>query len=159
MKPILNTALAGVLVLASCASPASRSADEAKIHGLIREWDAAAQAKDLEAFASVYADGAVIMLPNIPDIRGVQAIREGIGGMMQDPNFRLSFTADEVIVSRSGDLAYETGKYSMTMSGPDGRPSREQGSYVVIWRKQADGRWKVVVDAPISDAPAAPPTR
>jgi ketosteroid isomerase-like protein len=30
-------------------------------------------------------------------------------------------------------------------------PATQTGAYVVIWRKQSDNSWKVVVDAPISD--------
>ncbi len=159
MMPIQTILLAAALTLASCAAPGSRSADEAEIQALIRQWDASAQARNVAAFTNVYADEAVVMLADVPDIRGLQSIREGIGGMMQDPNFHLTFKADEVIVSRSGDLAYETGTYALTMSASDGRPSREQGHYVVVWRKQTDGRWKVVIDAPLSDAPAAPASR
>lgn len=156
MNRLAPFALILVCSASCCATaPSSTADDRAEIHRLIREWSAAAQAKDVEKFASVYADDAVVMLAEMPDLRGTRTIREGIGGMMQDPNFRLSFEADEVVVSRSGDMAYETGRYSLTSSGPDGRPSLEHGSYVVVWRKQPDGSWKVVVDAPISDAPAA----
>jgi ketosteroid isomerase-like protein len=44
----------------------------------------------------------------------------------------------------------------MTMTGPDKKPATERGHYVAVWRKQADGTWKVAVDAPSSDAPEAP---
>ena len=102
------------------------------------------------------------MMAGVPDIKGIAAIREAIPAMMQDPAFALSFEADRVEVARSGDLAYETGSYTMTMTGPDKKPATEKGHYVVVWRKGADGAWKAVVDAPISDpmdasgAPARP---
>jgi uncharacterized protein (TIGR02246 family) len=152
-------AIAVVLVVVGCAqqpavAPDNRAADEATIRANIKEWSAAARAKDATKFVSYYADDGVVMLAGAPDISGIAAIREGIGGMMQDANFALSFEADNVVVARSGDLAYETGTYSMTMSRPDGKPAPEQGRYVVVWRKQADGTWKVVVDAPSSDPPA-----
>jgi uncharacterized protein (TIGR02246 family) len=152
------------LVLAGCAQrpaepPDTRAADEAAIRATVTEWSAAARAKDAAKFVSFYADDGVVMMAGVPDISGIAAIREGIGGMMQDPNFALSFEADRVVVARSGDLAYETGSYVMTMSGPDGEPATEQGHYVVIWRKQADGGWKVAVDAPLSDPPAQPATQ
>ena len=155
----------GVLVVAAiavgCAQrpaepPDTRAADEAAIRASIREWSAAAQAKDVAKFVSFYADNAVVMMAGTPDISGITAIRDGIGGMMQDRNFALSFEADSVVVARSGDLAYETGAYSMSMTGPDNKPATEQGHYVVVWRKQADGAWKVAVDAPLSDPPAEP---
>jgi uncharacterized protein (TIGR02246 family) len=156
--------LAAALAVTACmhqapapsAPPDTRAADEAALRGLIKEWSAAAQAKDAAKFVSVYADDAVVMLAGAPDIRGIAAIREGIPHMMQDPAFALSFEADTVVVARSGDLAYETGSYSMTTTGPDTKPATEKGHYVVVWRKGADGAWKVVVDAPVSDPPEPP---
>jgi uncharacterized protein (TIGR02246 family) len=154
----------GVLVLAACAPqaqappappPDTRAADEAAIHALVKEWSASAQAKDADKFASVYADDATVMFANAPDISGKTSIREAIGGMMQDPNFALAFAADKVVAARSGDLAYETGSYEMTMSDAKKKPATEKGHYVVVWQKQADGAWKVVVDAPLSDPPQA----
>ena len=156
--------LVGALALVACAQPAppptpppdTRADDEAALRATIKEWAAAAQAKDAAKFVSFYADDAVVMMAGAPDISGMAAIREGIGAMMQDPHFALSFEPDNVVVARSGDLAYETGPYSMTMTGPGRKPATERGHYVVVWRRQVDGTWKAVVDAPLSDPPAAP---
>jgi len=155
--------LAGVLALASCtqqtqppaAPPDTRAADEAAIHAAVKEWSGSAQAKDADKFSSFYAEDGVVMMEDAPDISGKAAIREAIGGMMQDPNFSLSFAADKVVVARSGDLAYETGTYAMTLSDAKKQPSTEKGNYVVVWQKQADGAWKVVRDVPVSDPGAA----
>jgi uncharacterized protein (TIGR02246 family) len=159
-------ALALALALAACAQPPApsvppdtRVADDAALRALIQDWSAAAQAKDAARFVSVYADDAVVMMAGAPDIRGIAAIREAVPAMMQDPAFALSFEADRVEVARSGDLAYETGSYSMTMTGSDKKPATEKGHYVVVWRKGADGAWKVVVDAPLSDPALAPEAR
>jgi uncharacterized protein (TIGR02246 family) len=155
--------LVGVLTLAGCAQqpqapppapPDTRAADEAAIHAAVKEWSASAQAKDPDKFSSFYAEDGVVMLEDAPDISGKAAIREAIGGMMQDPNFSLSFEADRVVVARSGDLAYETGTYTMTLSDAKKKASTEQGNYLVVWQKQADGTWKVARDAPVSDPPA-----
>jgi uncharacterized protein (TIGR02246 family) len=162
MNAIVRTAVGiAVAVMVGCAQrpaepPDTRAADEAAIRAAVTEWSAAARAKDAAKFVSFYADDGDVMMAGFPDISGIAAIREGIAGMMQDPNFSLSFAAERVVVARSGDLAYETGSYVMTMSGPDGEPATEQGHYVVIWRKQADGSWKVAIDAPLSDPPAQP---
>jgi len=156
--------LVAALALAACAQQpveepveqVDTHADEAAIHAAVKEWSASAQAKDADTFASFYAEDGILMLEDAPDAHGIEALREGIGGMMQDPNFDLSFEADKVVVSRSGDLAYETGTYSLTMSDSQELPATEQGHYVVVWQKQADGGWKVVVDAPVSDPPEVP---
>lgn len=152
--------IACALAWAGCAAPPApppdtRAADEAAIRTLVDAWAAAARAKDGEKFVSVYADDAALMIEDAPDISGIAALREAVPGMMQDPNFALSFSPDKVVVARSGDLAYETGTYSMTMSDPQQQPATERGRYVVIWQKQADGAWKVVLDVPISDPPEA----
>ena len=157
--------LAAAVALTGCAQqpaptpsepPDTRAADEATLRTLIKDWSASAQAKDAAKFVSFYAEDAVVMLANEPDIKGLPAIREGIPAMMQDPAFALSFEPDTVVVARSGDLAYETGTYSMTMTGPEKKPATEKGHYVVVWRKQPDGAWRVAVDAPLSDPPADP---
>jgi len=153
----------GALVLAACAPqaqappaapPDTRAADEAAIHAAVKEWSASAQAKDADKFASFYAESATVMFEDAADISGSASIREAIGGMMQDPNFALSFAADKVVVARSGDLAYETGTYELTTSDAKKKPATENGHYVVVWQKQADGAWKVVQDVPVSDPPA-----
>lgn len=62
-------------------------------------------------------------------------------------------------ISRAGDLGYTTGPYTITDHSPQHRPT-QYGYYFSIWRKQADGTWKVAVDlgistpAPPTDAPA-----
>jgi uncharacterized protein (TIGR02246 family) len=157
--------LIGVLTLAGCAQqpppqpaepPDTRAADEAAIAAAVKEWSAAAQAKDAAKFVSFYADDAVLMMEGAPDISGKAALSETVTGMMQDPNFALSFAADKIVVARSGDLAYEEGGYSMTMSDSQKKPATQKGHYVVVWQKQADGSWKVARDVPVSDPPEAP---
>ena len=136
--------------------PDTRAADDAALRATIKDWAAAARAKDAAKFTSFYTEDAVVMMAGAPDINGMPAIREAIGHMMSDPAFSLSFEPANVVVARSDDLGYETGPYSMTMTGPDKKPATETGHYVAVWRKQADGTWKAAVDAPLSDPPAAP---
>ena len=153
-----SVALLGVLALVGCAQPPAappdtRADDEAAIRALVNEWSIAADVKDAERFASFYADDATVMVEGMPDIHGMAALREGFTAMMKDPSFSLSFAAEDVVVARSGDLAYETGSYSLTTSGPDGKPTTQKGHYVDVWRKNAQSEWKVVLDVPVSDPP------
>lgn len=154
------------LVVAACAQqpqqpaapPDTRAADEAAIRSAAKAWSAAAQAKDADKFASFYTDDATVLLEDSPDFKGKAAIREALGGMMQDPAFALSFETTGVEVARSGDLAYETSTYSITMTDPKTKkPVTETGAGLVVWKKQADGSWKAHVDAPVSNPPAPPP--
>ena len=170
LRPFFPLLLLAAVALAACAPqppaqppppaepPDTRAADEAAIRAAVVEWSAAAQAKDPVKFAAFYAEDATVMLAGTSDLSGINQIREGLTGMMKDPNFSLSFSPDKVVVARAGDFAYETGTYTMSMSDPKKKPVVEQGRYVTVWRKQPDGSWKVVVDAPVSD-PAQPPAQ
>ncbi len=150
-----------LFVLAACtqqpqqqpaAAPDTRAQDEAAIRSASQQWAAAAQAKDAEKFVSFYADEATLLLEDSPDFQGKSAIREAVGGMMQDPNFALTFETTHVEVARSGDFAYERSTYSLTTTDPKTKkPVTEKGSGLVVWQKQADGQWKALVDVPVSD--------
>jgi ketosteroid isomerase-like protein len=48
-------------------------------------------------------------------------------------------------ISRAGDLGYTTGPWEYTSEGNEGAPEIF-GHYVSVWRKQSDGKWRVVVD-------------
>ena len=143
--------LVGCMQQTPAPAPDTRAADEAAVRAAIGDWLKAGQAKDADGFASFYADDGRLMLGAAPDSVGRPAIRETIGTLMSDPNFALSFATANVVVARSGDLAYETGSYELHVSDPNQQPITEKGNYVVVWRKQADGAWKVAVDAPSSD--------
>ena len=154
----LGVCLAGALGLAACSStpttpagPAAvdtRAADESAIRAVDAAWTKAAESKDLAGVTAVYADNAVLMAPGAPIMSGKEAITKGWTGMAADKNFALSFGPTKVEVSKGGDLAYELGDYSLTLSDKKGKAQTSKGKYVVVWGKQADGSWKALVDAP-----------
>ena len=150
--------LLGASALSSCNSttapgqPAAavdnRAADEAAIRAADAAWSKAAGEKDLPGTVSYYADGAVLMVAGSPLTSGKDAIQKAFMEMMANPGFALSFAPTKVEVSKAGDLAYEIGDYSITFSDKKGKPLTTKAKYVVVWGKQADGSWKVLVDAP-----------
>jgi ketosteroid isomerase-like protein len=58
-------------------------------------------------------------------------------------------------VLEADDLAVEVGRYTMTIQPPGGDVMRDVGKYVAVWRRQADGGLKLVVDTFNSDSPAS----
>jgi len=52
-----------------------------------------------------------------------------------------------------GDLAYEVGTNSITRHTADGSTLISRGRYLSVWRRQPDGSWRIVADAPIADPP------
>jgi hypothetical protein len=49
-------------------------------------------------------------------------------------------------VARSGDLAYTYGTYERIAHGDGSRRVIEAGNYLRVWKRGADGRWKVALD-------------
>jgi uncharacterized protein (TIGR02246 family) len=122
----------------------------------VRDLDTAfvrnANAKDAAALTSAfYAEDAVLLPPGSPKLTGTEAIRgfweAFIGNGVTDVAIETSG------LEESGDLAYGVGTYSCTMPSPSGERFRDTGKFIVVYRRQADGGWKVIADQFNSDLP------
>jgi ketosteroid isomerase-like protein len=102
----------------------------------------------------LYADDASCFFSNTPIITGKDAIREYWKAIFVLPGFRLGLKVVKVEASRSSDLAYTHGQYTLTSNDDMGNPIIDMGKYVVVYRKQPDGQWKVIIDIGNSDSPA-----
>jgi len=154
-------ALAAGLLL-SCApqpAPDTRAEDEKAILAMEAEWSKSA-ASGIDAFVSYYAEDASVFPPNMPVATGHAAIKSGLGPLMATPGFSLSFQSNKVEVARSGDIAYSSGTYSLSMNDPKGNPMTDKGKFVTAFRKNAEGKWKVAADIFNTDMPLpAPPAK
>ena len=56
-------------------------------------------------------------------------------------------------VSATGDLGYTRGTYESPMRGLDGQQPLERGKWVSVWKRQADGQWRLNVDIFNTDTP------
>jgi ketosteroid isomerase-like protein len=61
------------------------------------------------------------------------------------PGFELEWRATDAEVAASGDIGYTIGTFEL-ITEQDGTAMLTEGKYVTVWRKQADGSWKVRVD-------------
>jgi len=105
-------------------------------------------AKDAARVASFYAEGAIVMPPGQPMVRGRSNIEAYYArGFRQDiSNFRLV----PMESASSGAHAFEAGSSSLTgrrnASSPSGPALiTTSGKYVVIY-KRVDGVWKIAYD-------------
>jgi ketosteroid isomerase-like protein len=134
----------------------TRAADERKVRETDMAWAKAAGAKDLERVLAFFADGASELAPNTPIATGRDALRKVWAGYFATPGFSIGWQPTKVEVSRGADLGYSLGTYTLTAPDPSGKPVTDRGKYVTIWKKQADGSWKVIADVFNSDLPAPP---
>src|SRR5438105_213053 len=158
MKPI-SLVLSGCFALLSFTFVAAAIADtktEQALRDLDAKWSAAAVAKDVDRTVSYYAESAVVMPPNASAAMTRESIRSAWKEMLTAPGASISWKATKVEVAKSEDLAYVSGTYQATMTDASGKPVNDHGKYVVVFKKQTDGAWKVVADIWNSDLPVAP---
>jgi ketosteroid isomerase-like protein len=148
--------LSGCIALLSFAFIGTASAD-AKIEQALRDldaqWSQAAGAKDVDKTVSYYSEGAIVMPPNAPSATTKEAIRTVWKDLLTSPGVAISWKTTKVEVAKSGDMAYSSGTYELTMNDASGKPVNDRGKYLVVWEKQADGKWKCGADTWNSDLP------
>jgi uncharacterized protein (TIGR02246 family) len=169
MKPLalICGAAAIALSLTACrqepptpttAAPDTHNADIKTITDDEVQWNSDWAAKDAAKILGHYADDAVLMAPGMEALKGRDAIKGGLEGMLADKALTLKFKATNVVVSTAGDLAYTQGDYTMTATDPaTHKVQNDHGSYVTTYRKQPDGSWKAVADIATSAVPPGPP--
>ncbi len=133
------------------APPDTRAADEAAIRANDADFAKAAAAKDIDKCVSLYMDDAVIFSPGTPAVIGKDNIHKFFERMLAAPTMEFSFSDVTVDVARSGDLAEDRGAVQVTTTDKNGKPVTDGSQYVLVWKKQADGSWKVAADTSASD--------
>lgn len=118
------------------------------------------RSRDAQKIASHYAEDAVVLITNRPQMVGRDAIVQGMAQSVADPAFALDFANQKTEVAASGDLAYSRGAYTVSYTHPEANQSvTEKGNYINIYKQQADGSWKIVEDMTsptTAPAPSAP---
>lgn len=93
------------------------------------------------AFLDVLAAGSIVLDPGPQPGRGHYEAQKDVGA-------RLSWVPGYAEVSSGGDMGYTTGLYTRWQA-----EGMSFGQYASVWRKQADGRWKLVIDGGNRHAP------
>jgi ketosteroid isomerase-like protein len=152
--------LAGCIALLSFTFVGTAAAADTKIEQALRDldaqWSAAAGAKDLDKTVSYYSDAAVVMPPNAPAATTKEAIRNVWKDLIASAS-SVSWKATRTEVAKSGDIAYLSGTYEVTLNDASGKLVNDRGKYLEVWEKQADGKWKCGADIWNSDLPASAP--
>lgn len=114
---------------------------------------AAMEKGDSITAASFYDDSAMIMAPGEDAAVGSAGILREFGAFAAFNITNMKLVGRDIIAS--GDLATETGHYEWTLTPKKGggKPVTDVGKYVVVWRKQADGSYKLLRDIWNNDAP------
>jgi len=158
-----TAALAGATLLALMATACNQTAnthdaDVQALKDVETQWNQDYVAKDMDKLVAHYTDDAVLTAPGGPAIIGKDAIRNELKEMVADPTMSLKFQSSKADVSGSGDMGYTQGTYTLTLTDPASKQLiNDHGTYVTVYRKQADGSWKAVSDIASSAVPTPPP--
>ena len=152
----------GAFAIAACAAPEPEvavpatdpAADMAAINTLRQSYQTAFNAGDAAGVAALMAADVNDMEPGMPTMAGAAAVQEGLTGMFQQYTAQIEITAQKTEVV--GDLAYDRGTFRNTMTPKAGGDAMtEEGRYLVVARRQADGSWKLV--ELMGNSPTPPP--
>jgi ketosteroid isomerase-like protein len=136
MRPT-SLALVAVTVLASGLRAQTRDSLAQQVRESERAFAATLAARDLQAFGTFVSDEALFYGRAV--LRGREAVVAGWARFFQGAAAPFSWEPGTVDVLDSGTLALS--------SGPVRDPSgKVVGTFNSIWRREADGRWRVVFD-------------
>jgi ketosteroid isomerase-like protein len=154
---ILLTGIGLSMSLLACGKSTDNTGEKQKqAEAAIRQqddaWLKAIGGRQLDATVSYYADGAVLLAPNLPIARTKDEIRQTWSQVFASIPAGAPFNSGttRVEVADSGDFAYSQGFYSI------GNPPIDKGKYLEVWKKQPNGAWKAIADTFNSDMPASP---
>ena len=142
MKTIPGTIVLMLLAAAPAAAGAHKEKPGERLAREVRETETAFARsmadRDLSAFASHVAAEAIFISADRV-LRGRNAIVEGWKRYFEGPDAPFSWRPGTIEILDSGTLALSSGP----VTGADGRAA---GTFNSIWRRDSDGRWRIIFD-------------
>ena len=98
-----------------------------------------------KAFADWFADDAVTLNNGQPAAMGRAAI--AVQANWDPKEYQLTWTPQGAQMGPSNDMGFTWGHYEGRSKDKNGQPVVISGRYMTVWKKMADGSWKVAMDA------------
>lgn len=146
-------------LLCACAHTTTRSAVDVDPAAPIRTAISAANAEfaqallrgDAKGMAAVFAeDGEIIPTQQRGLVTGRAAI-EAYQARRLEARRYLDVEITTVQLGVSGDVAWETGTSRATIQQGQGAPIAVTGRYLAVWKRAADGAWRIRVNLSVPD--------
>jgi uncharacterized protein (TIGR02246 family) len=133
------------LLVAGPVSAGDKDKAQQAIRAGVDEWLAAFKAGDIDRLMTMYMPDAIVALHGQPALKGKDAVRAYFAPGMgkSDIDFRIEIDSIRV----HGKTADLLSRYWFTARPRDGGPVyRDAGRSVVLYKRDADGRWKIRLD-------------
>lgn len=132
------------IALAACSDTApDRSAAAAReIIEADREFAWLAERSSVShAFLSYAAEGAVLLPNGAGPLRGKE-----LEAAVEAMDYNLEWAPEEAWAASSGDFGVSWGYWTLRAIDADGNPVIRHGKYSSVWRRNAEGEWKWLMD-------------
>jgi ketosteroid isomerase-like protein len=146
-------ALLGVVTCGTQATDGPTEADRATIRDAVQAQLAAAKAGDSAAWAAWFTDDAIVLRPHGEAVEGRSAIQTWLAALPPISEFR----AEVLEIEGQRELLVSRSAYSLAMTLPNAIMFRDEGKGIQVYRRQADGTWKVWREIYNSDLPLPAP--
>jgi len=151
MKAMAVVLISGVLACAP--APPDTAAFEQELRQAETEFDRAVADGDVERFADMVAEDAVFF--GASTLEGREAVVAAWSPLLDpDSGVSLRWSPSVVEVSASGDLGVSRGEYRLTQIAEDGSISVGVGTFVTVWKRSEDGKWRAILDIGTPPQPA-----
>ena len=147
MKRFIVLLIIGIFLIGcNNQSVVDKKLEEEKLMQLSKAWSDVIKTGDLDKILENWADDAIMMVPGLSPLKGKEAIKGYVQAGMEIPGFSIRWEPLDVFVSDCGDMAYMIERNEMKVNDSLGNPIITYNKTVTVWRKEADGLWKNVID-------------
>jgi ketosteroid isomerase-like protein len=140
----MKAALIAALFALAAASPSMAQTAAGEIEKANQRFAEAFNKGDAATVGRMYTERAVVLPPEAEMIEGREAIQKYWQSAIDHGIKNLSLKSLRVD-EYGGDAAREIGRFSLEAPAPQGRTSKVDGKYVVVWRKSGDD-WQLDSD-------------
>ena len=157
-KLIVTLLITSVVFAISCNQTSQQydeEADKTAIAELREQEMAAFSSGDISTLEKLFTDDINLMPPNEPAVTGTEELRAFAENMFSMVSIQGEYTSSEL--THLGDWAIERLTMNLTITPVDGGESiMETAKCIHIYKRQADGSWKIAQDIWNMDNPAGP---
>jgi len=134
------------LFAGGCTPAPDLAAERIALRGADSVFAVETEARGADGWADFFVASGV-MFPQHGRVDGREAIRQFMATAFAPGSPRLQWRPTDVQVGAGGDMGYTLGRWqAVGTTATDADTVLNEGHYVTIWRKTADGEWQVAVD-------------
>jgi uncharacterized protein (TIGR02246 family) len=122
---------------------------ESQIRGLSQDFVTSFNTANFDQVGALFANDGVLMAPHHEPAYGQKGV-ERLLREVSEAGYQ-DLRVETLRVEHSGDMAMETGRYSVAIRQPNGTTVADRGKYLKVWRRL--GAWLIVADCWSSNLP------